>query len=116
MTMRTEVVSSKLILSRFVELSLQMLHLLNRTYNPFYKWQYASARTLPWGEEIVFLLDDLINDSLIYERKLSIIQQICDLFIAKMKELGLTNKNDSYIAHHSDEVLTRMLEKEQLVE
>ena len=61
MLKRGDVVTASIIRMRFVEHTIEMLYLLNRTYAPFYKWQYCGLKSMSKLQKVRTLIEKLIS-------------------------------------------------------
>ena len=88
-----EEAAAQLAVNEYVRSTLSVLFLLNRRYQPYYKWSFRAARDLPTLSLIPELLEFLLttgNDSQIREEKLSVIENIAGDIIDELMNQALT--------------------------
>lgn len=103
MLKRDDIVASNIAQAEFVNHYLNLVHLLNRKYMPFYKWAYKSASTLPiLGDFTKDKLRKLSNSS-IYD-KTKIIEDICSTVVYELNRLGYSNSKIDFLTYQSEEV------------
>ena len=106
---RKELGASKLALNEYINASMRVIFLLNRTYMPYYKWSFKALRLLPGLSILAEILDYLLNseNSLEnYTNKIEMIDNINTLIIEELKrqEISLLDSKDlDKIAYHINE-------------
>ncbi|MBO5929516.1 MAG: DUF4037 domain-containing protein, partial [Clostridia bacterium] len=93
---RGETGAAQLAVFEFVKHAISTVYLLNRTYEPFYKWAYRGLRELPLLsslESSLVALTELGNDSLQVEAKRESMEEIATLFVTEYHRQGLTNNS-----------------------
>ena len=104
---RGEFVAAHLAAAEFIRAVSSMTYLLNRRYQPFYKWLHRGLKDLPFlGDMIAALLTKLVtggahlDEQVVYEYRSSIIEDICLLLIAELRRQGLTDSASSFLLDH----------------
>jgi hypothetical protein len=94
-------------LSEFVGASCSLVHLLNKRYTPWYKWAHRSLKDLPILSETHALIGALCATGERKDRKadIDIIEEICALVIATLKEQGLTSATGDFLLDHAPEIM-----------
>lgn len=114
-------------LQEFMKSTCSMVHLLNRTYTPYYKWMHRSLRDLPILSEIYGLLDQLCapfdsrnawetaqeSDFLLglintKDSRAVLIETICQLVIRELERQELTDAHDLYLEAHALSVMKKI--------
>ncbi len=111
---RGEKVTAAIALSEFMKHTMAMVYLLNRTYAPFYKWMHRGMQNLPILPEIGDILNALVDFPSGDERIPQTIEIIVALIIAEMKKQGLTSGEDNYLDHHTDQILRRIPQRDNV--
>ncbi len=89
---RGESGAAQLCVFHFVRHTLSAIYLLNRRYEPFYKWVYRGLRSLPalsFLEGSLVALTELGNGEEEREAKQESIQEICAILVDEMVRQGL---------------------------
>lgn len=124
---RGEWTGAFLALDAFIRSTCSMVHLLNRSYTPYYKWMHRSLKNMPVLPEIYGLLDQLtapfdsrsawetaqdadfllgiINTK---DTRAVLIETICQLVIRQLYEQGLSDAQDLYLEAHALSVTGRI--------
>ena len=123
---RSEIVAARLSLDEFIRSTLSMVYLLNKKYQPFYKWAFRGiesfhilAETRNKIEQLAFLpvqKDAWIKeDDYLWKYKLNLndkavelIEYICELIVQELREQGLTDHNDSFLENHTASIMSRI--------
>lgn len=106
---RGEFVSAATACTKFVEESIWLVFLLNRTYKPYYKWEYPAMRRLPWLADAVGpLLEELTalggwSETACRNRQ-TLTENICAIFADALRCEGLSDAEDSFLAAHGQAV------------
>ena len=85
--------AAQLAVFEFVKSAIQVIFLLNRRYEPYYKWSFRALRALPKLSLEAELFEYLIttpNEGNIAEQKYDVIEGICADVIDELVEQGLT--------------------------
>lgn len=87
--------------------------LLNRVYQPFYKWAHRAVKDLPiMGAETHALIDQIVNAE--WEARTDLIEQFAIGFVAAMKEQGLTLSDEPFLLPHVDFLNHLALENQRM--
>ena len=104
---RGEFVAAHLAVGEFIKAVSSMTYLLNKRYQPFYKWIHRGLRDLPFlGEAIAARLTKLVTgganlgEQVIYEYQSDIIEEICLFLIAELRRQGLTDSTSTFLLDH----------------
>ena len=102
---RRDEVAAALALSEFVKAALSAVHLLNRSYMPYYKWAFRSARRLPLLQEAVSGLEALYSPGADRE---TLIESICAMVSGHLEREGLSSAKDTFLVAHAEEIMRRI--------
>lgn len=133
---RGDVVAADIALNEFVKNTLSMIYLLNKKYSPYYKWQYhglkklaaknsdfAATQALPlieqlcscrcqseaWQEPHPQNWNPYVN---IYDKKVVLIERICDTVITELKKQNLTDGREDFLEAHTMRIMDRITDSE----
>ena len=81
------------------------MHLLNRSYMPYYKWAFRSARRLPLLQEAVSGLEALYSPGADRE---TLIESICAMVSGHLEREGLSSAKDTFLVAHAEEIMRRI--------
>jgi len=91
---------------------ISLIFLLNRKYAPFYKWMHHAVKALPLqGERIHAMISDLIYQT-DYDKKQSLIEDICALIIGELQREGLSDSESDFLLNHAFDVHAKIQDKE----
>lgn len=123
---RHEQVAARLALDEFIRSTISMAYLLNRAYQPFYKWAHRGMdnfKTLPeirsmldelswlpvqsdaWGESCGSWLKQGIN---MRDRAVELVELICALVVQELLSQGLTVHSDSFLENHTACIMSKI--------
>ncbi len=119
---RGETVAAFLALAEFVRQTCSLIFLLNRRYAPFYKWTHRALGLLPLLCELHEPLRELSvagirmedwrsvpADGLnLNDRNVALIESICAASVRCLREEGLTDSDDDFLAAHAGRVASRI--------
>jgi len=89
---RGETAAAQLAVFEFTQSAIHAIFLLNRTYLPYYKWQFYALRRLPLLSDLAEPLESLIStDNREPEKKTEAIENICAAIAEALRLQGLTN-------------------------
>ncbi len=111
MLKRGDHVTAHIALMEFMKHTMAMTYLLNRTYAPFYKWQFRGMKDFSMLSQVAILLEEIEAMPIDDPRITFMIEQIAQLMIARMKEQGLTKGNDNYLDTHTQSILLSVKEE-----
>ncbi|MBQ5782615.1 MAG: DUF4037 domain-containing protein [Oscillospiraceae bacterium] len=133
---RGDFVAADIAKNEFVKNTLSMLYLLNRTYAPYYKWQFhglkklaaqnkdfAASQALPlleklcccenqadaWQEPHPQNWNPYVN---VYDKKVVLIERICDAVITELKKQKLTDGREDFLEAHTMRIMGRICDSE----
>lgn len=105
---RGEYVAAWIAASEFIKEACSMVHLLNKSYCPFYKWAHRSLKTLPiLGQEVAMYMDGFISASEV-RASAQIIEKISAVIIEELQKEGLTNSKSDFLLDHGPEIQSRI--------
>ena len=124
---RKEWTGASIALHEFIQQTCSMVHLLNYSYTPFYKWMHRSLKEVAVLPQIYELLDQLTMDSdmrgawenadpsgFLYgflntaDNKAVLIETICQLVIRELVRQGLSDVQDMYLEPHAYSVMEKI--------
>lgn len=111
---RGDEVAASLALNEFVDQTLSCIYLLNKQYKPYYKWSFQGLENClklrdikPMIEELVLLESqkEVWKEKIVglnmNDKKVIIIEKICQKIITELKNQGLTNSDDDFLENHT---------------
>lgn len=123
---RSEIVAARLSLDEFIRSTISMVYLLNKRYQPFYKWTFRGMESLKILAEVRKMIEQLVflpvqqeawrkeNDFIwksslnMNDRAVKLIESICELIIMELKAQGLTDHNDLFLMDHTASIMSRI--------
>lgn len=99
--------AAQLAVFEFVRHAISLIYLLNRAYEPFYKWAYRAMRNLPLFAEAEAILTELTETENTPERaqkKREMMQSLCEKLIGEFQRQGLSGAPFADIGRHAIEV------------
>lgn len=111
MLQRNNIVSAELARAEFIKYYLELVHLLNRVYAPFYKWLFSSAIKLTiLGNTTRRLIPDIVQNDL------NNIQSSIDILVSEtIHQLHLNNLSKSsidFLTYQANEVIKHIKDKQ----
>lgn len=85
---REDLVTASMILGLFQQSALELWHVLNKKYCPYYKWMYASGKTLLILPQLAEKFEKIQHFSLKDPGLLQEIEEIVSLFIKELQKQG----------------------------
>lgn len=110
---RNNLMGACIALSEFLQYYCEFIHLINKKYMPFYKWQYNSLKSLPLlGEYTCSNFDRLLSLSDVYDssEKNSIIENMCEKLVEYLNNNRLSSSNSTFLKYHSNEIIKNILD------
>ena len=113
---RNDKVTLQSVIARFCDNALALTFLLNRVYQPYYKWAYRAVKDLPaLGSDTARLLLKIaesggFNESAHSLRK-ECITELCALFAGELRRQGLSGTDDWFLTTHAEEVQSGITEE-----
>lgn len=124
---RGEWTGAALALAEFIKNACYMVHLLNNSYAPFYKWMHRSIKNMPVLPEVYGLLDQLaagcdnrsawqeaVQEDFLYgiintkDSNAVLIETVCQLVIRELHAQGLSEVQDMYLEPHALAVMEKI--------
>ena len=107
MLQRGDTIAASLALHQFVHHYMLLVHLLNKSYAPFYKWLYRHSCTLPIlgntvKHGIAELLEAPIRDTKPH------IDRLCTAIIQELQRNGLSTSPIDFLTYQAKEVIQRI--------
>ncbi len=84
-------------LSRFIESACKLIHLINKTHAPYYKWLMRSAQSQVILGDKVYLLRMLCEESVENSRKIQNIEEFCACVTEELVQSGISKKQGNYL-------------------
>ena len=107
MLQRGDTVAAQLALSQFVNHYMLAVHLLNKSYAPFYKWIYRHTCNLPiLGNTVKYGIPDVLNSSLNDTKHH--IDHLCNALIQELQSHALSNSSIDFLTYQAKEVMQRI--------
>ena len=123
---RGERIAAEMSLTDFIRESMRIVYLLNRKYAPYDKWLRRGMKELAIGSEIGEMLDllytipdpaaawkDATAQDYIYnlntdDGRILIIEAVCSIIVQILNEMGLSDKQDTFLQNHLQTVLEKI--------
>lgn len=110
---RRDWVTLRTVLARFQSETIALVFLLNRVFQPYYKWEFRRMTELPiLGERIGSGLRELAERSglneLELDRQKAVIMEICAQLKGELRRQGLSDSDDWFLASHGESVQSRI--------
>ncbi len=110
-----ESAAAQLAAIEFVKSALSAFFLLNRRYQPYYKWCFRALRALPCGARLAQALEYLLttaNDDALRAQKIAVIEQIAAETVALLRDQGLSGAAGDELERHAYAVNDRIADAE----
>ena len=121
---RGEAVAARMAIGEFIPAATSIFFLLNKQYQPFYKWAHKMMREDQDMAIVAGLLKELSLSSIFelawgndsppnpntQDGIVNIIEQICGTVIEKFKKEGLSDSKSDFLLVHAEEVMKRIEE------
>ncbi len=101
MLKRGDTAAAALSLARFTESGCKLIHLLNKTHAPYYKWLLKSAENQVVLGDKVSLLRMLWEESKSENEKQELVESFCQAVVEELIAFGLTKNGGNYLEPHS---------------
>lgn len=110
---RRDWVTLRTVLARFQSETISLVFLLNRVFQPYYKWEFRRMTELPrLGEWVAEQLRYLAEHTGLSDRELDgqrqVILTICRGLAEELRRQGLSNSDDWFLASHGESVQSRI--------
>ncbi len=107
MLQRGDTIAASLALHQFVHHYMLLVHLLNKSYAPFYKWLYRHSCSLPiLGNTVKHGIKELLK-SPIRDTKPHI-DRLCNAIIQELQRNGLSTSPIDFLTYQAKEVVQRI--------
>ena len=107
MLQRGDTIAASLALHQFVHHYMLLVHLLNKSYAPFYKWLYRHSCSLPiLGNTVKHGIPELL-DAPIRDTKPHI-DRLCNAIIQELQRNGLSTSPIDFLTYQAKEVVQRI--------
>ena len=96
--------AAQLAAGEFVSSAMSAVFLLNRRYQPFYKWRFRAFRELEKLSELAKPLEQILtsgNDAESAKTKMALIEQICAAVRAELRAQGLSDAQGEDLERHA---------------
>lgn len=99
---RYEYVGAYLTAAEFINASISIVYLLNKKYQPYYKWMHHGLPELPLlGKKLYDMLNDFVNiESAQYEANINRIEEFCEMIIVVLQQQGLSEIRSDFLLDH----------------
>jgi hypothetical protein len=106
---REDWVTVRTTLSRFHSSAVAIVFLLNRTFRPYYKWEFRMMKDLPiLGNKIAAHLEKLALGGCIDKNSLAgqqeEISSVCSAIVAELRGQNLSFSDDWFLSVHGEEI------------
>ena len=123
---RSEIVAARLSLDEFIRNTQSMVYLLNKKYQPFYKWAFRGMETFDILAETRIMIENLVflpiqkeawhkeNDYLwghmlnMDDKVVGLIEYICELIVKELLKQNLTDHADPFLQNHIVSIMSRV--------
>lgn len=123
---RFEIVAARLSLDEFIRTTISMAYLLNKKYQPFYKWAYRGMQSFTVLPEIRDIINELAclppqkdawrkEDDHLWQYKLNtgdkaveLIESACASVVRELNRQRLTDHEDSFLENHTASIMSRI--------
>ena len=124
---RGDVVAAELALHEFLRAALSLVYLLNRTYCPYYKWQFYGLKRMMEENTGSFVLSGAVHqlEQLVEtgqqrdawgqpgenpyvnlrDKKVAIVERVCAMAAAELRNQGLTGRDDPFLQAHLGDIM-----------
>lgn len=107
MLQRGDTIAASLALHEFVHHYMLLVHLLNKSYAPFYKWLYRHSCSLPiLGNTVKHGIPELL-DAPIRDTKPHV-DRLCNAIIQELQRNGLSTSPINFLTYQAKEVVQRI--------
>ena len=97
--------------TKFISDLISLVFLLNKQYRPFPKWMHRAMQNLTiLGKALYDILLELVTinesttDQTIYERKASLMEDMCQLVIQELQREGLSDSPSNFLLEHGPSI------------
>ncbi len=105
---RGDIFTLKYTETHFCEDIIAIAFCINRTYRPFYKWEYRKLQELPvLGQYLHEGIDYLLREN-DYEKKITIIEVLAKGIIEVLMNEGMSSVNDNFLVNQGMHIYNKM--------
>lgn len=118
---RRDLSGAYLCLTEFIKQTISCVYLLNKIYQPFYKWAFKGLENILLLSDVVSYLHQIINekphelwinDYCQYDPICLLIESICQSIDKELKKQKLTNQNHIFLENHTDFMMQQIQDEE----
>ncbi len=113
-TRRNELYAAQYAEIKFLSDIISLIFLLNRQYTPFYKWAHRAVRRLPLLGKFIYGKVSEIITTPDYNKKSTIIEEICSEVINALKQEGLSDSKSDFLLDHGPIIHSKIKDKNLL--
>lgn len=124
--MRGDLVAANFALQEFIRSGISMVHLLNRSYTPYYKWMHKNISRLPILSEVAPLLQELSSlgsqhsawEAIsakamvlnLEDAKVALIEQITSMIIKELQKQDLSDETSDFLEDHTNRIMSHIID------
>jgi len=108
---RSEIVAARLSLDEFIRSTISMVYLLNKKYQPYYKWAFKGTESFSILSEAREMIEQLVYlpvQKNLWIKESEQIESICGLIITELRKQGLTEHDDLFLENHTASIMSRI--------
>lgn len=123
MMARGDQLTASMCVSKAIENSLNIVHLLNRSFAPYYKWKKKSAEKFELGQQLVPVLDkiaELPNQMYSWinvdynpakinmkDKNVELFERVAGIVLKELKKQNLVTGDDLFLEGHINEIINK---------
>ena len=92
-------------LGEFVKNAIPLIFLLNRQFEPYYKWQFRALRQLPVLSEMADPLEFLLTCESTPQNKAEMVDEIAGCIVRELNKQNLSARSEVYLEGHAFEIM-----------
>ena len=104
--------AAHLALAEFVRTAGSMIHLLNGSFPPYYKWLLKSLRKLAVLGDMADPLEFLLADEAPDDVRQDVVEDICRRIASVLRERSLSDSRETFLEAHAVELMKRIENRE----
>lgn len=121
---RGDEVAASLALNEFIDQTMSCIYLLNKKYKPYYKWSFKGIDSCQKLKDIKPMIEELallesqrdvwkqnVQGLNMNDKKVVLIEKICQKIIIELKNQGLTNSDDDFLENHTMILMSHIKDK-----
>ncbi len=118
MMARNDYISAMLCKNKAIEVSMDLVYLINKEYAPYYKWKRKGLENNALGRKVIRLLDKLVETPLIKwnscysneminkdDKNIVLFEQLASLFKEELEKRDLIYKDELFLERHISTIL-----------